>query len=83
MPALLGLVAGGIRDIVFGLMLDDSFTHFPSQIEPRKVWIAALQFGDDPQRLAVVVEPAVGCHQPAEGCFAGMPEGWVAQVVGQ
>jgi hypothetical protein len=39
--------------------------------------------GDDPDRLRVVVEPAVGRHEPPQRLLAGMPEGRVAEVVGK
>ena len=51
------------------------------QIEPVKGGIAALEFGDDAQAMAVVVEAPVLGHAGVEGVFAGMSEGRVAKVV--
>ena len=45
--------------------------------------IAALQIGDDPQRLFVVIEAAVIFHQAVQRRFAGMPEGRVTEIMGK
>src|SRR4029079_10960796 len=66
MAALVGVVFLGIRDVVFGLVFDDAFAHFPGEVETRPLRVALLEFVDDAQRLLVVVEAAVAGHERVE-----------------
>ena len=47
--AFLGVVPGGVRQIVLRLMLDDPLAHFPCEIEARELREATLEQGHDSQ----------------------------------
>jgi len=68
---------------VFGVVLDNAFTHLIRQVEPRKIGIAPFQFGDDAIGLLLVVVAAVISHQLVQGPFAPVAERRMAQVVAQ
>ena len=53
------------------------------EVEPVEVGVAALELGDDPQGVAVVVEAAVAGHAGVERVFAGMAERRVAEIVAE
>ena len=53
------------------------------EVEAVEVGVAALEFGDDAQRVAVVVEAAVGRHAGVERVLAGVAERRVAEVVAE
>jgi len=61
----------------------DPFAHFPRQVQAREIGIALLEALDDPQRLAVVVEPAVILHELGQDVLAEVAERGVAEVVGE
>ena len=59
------------------------FAHFPGQVQAGKAGIFLLQFLDDAQALAVVLEAAVAAHQPVQHRLALVAEGRMAEVVRQ
>src|SRR5207253_1125415 len=65
------------------LMLDDSLSDFPAQVEAGELRIALLEHLEDAQGLAVVLEAAMVGHQLAHGLLAGMAERRVAEVVAE
>ena len=76
-----GRRAGGVkqRAVVF---------HQPRQgrlgeVEPVEGGVAALEFGHDPQGVAIVVEAAMLGHAGVERVLAGMPERRVAEIVAE
>ena len=64
-------------------MLGDALQAFPGQVQPVEIGVMAFQPGHDPQGLGIVVEAAIGRHQPFHRILAGVAEGGVAKVVGQ
>ena len=64
-------------------MLDQPLERFPGEIEPVEIGVAALQRGDDPQGLRIVVEAAIGPEHFVERPFADMAERRVAEVMRQ
>ena len=78
--ALEALAAGvGERAVV----LDEALQRLPGEVQPVELGIAALQPGDDAQRLGVVVEAAPLRHLLVQRILAGMAEGRVAEIVDQ
>ena len=55
----------------------------PGQVEAVEVGVAALERGDDAQRVAVVVEAAVAGHAGVERVLAGVAERRVAEIVAE
>ena len=53
------------------------------EVEPVEGGVAALELGDDPERVAVVVEAAVAGHAGVERVLAGMPERGMAEIVAE
>ena len=72
-------VAADQRAVVLGEALE----RLVGQVQPVERGVAALQLGDDAQRLGVVVETAAAGHQRIEHFLAGMAEGGVAEIVRQ
>ncbi len=72
-----------VRDVILRLMFDDAFARLPGQVEAGEFRVALLKFGDDAQRLLVVVEPAEILHQPVERDLAGVSKRRVSEVVRQ
>ena len=64
-------------------MLDQAFQRLPGQIEAVEIGVAALQLGDDAQRLRVVVEAAEAAEACVERALAGMAERRMAEIVRQ
>ncbi len=64
-------------------MLDEALERLPGQIEAVEAGIAALQIGDDAQRLGIVVEAAELLDAGVEGALAGMAERRMAEIVRQ
>jgi len=64
-------------------MFHQAFAHFPCQIQAPEAGIFLLQFLDDAQTLAIVLETAVPLHQPVQNLFAVMAEGRMTEVVRQ
>ena len=64
-------------------MLDEAGERRLGQVEAVEVGVAALELGDDAQRMAVVVEAAVAGHAGVERVLAGMAERRVAEVVAE
>ena len=56
---------------------------FPGEVEAVEAGIAALEAGDDGERLGIVVEPARGAEAGIERALAGMTERRMTEVVGQ
>ena len=54
-----------------------------AEVQPVELGIAALQPGDDAQRLGIVVEAAPWLHLVVERVLAGMAERRVAEIVDQ
>ena len=69
--------------IIGGVMLGQAFAHFPRQIQAGKIRIFLLQFLDDAQAVAVVLEAAVAFHQARQHRFALVAERRMAEVVRQ
>ena len=65
------------------LVLLQAFANFEGQIQSGKIGIGVFQQFDHPQTLPVVLETAVIAHAFGQDFFAGMPEGRVAEIVGQ
>src|SRR5665213_3547847 len=65
------------------VVLDQTFERFPGEVETVIGRVAALQIGDDAQRLSIVVEAA----EPAQGCvecaLAGVTERRMTEIVRQ
>jgi hypothetical protein len=49
--------------VVAGMVLEQSFTNFPRQVETAKAGVLLFQLLDDPQTLAVMFKTAVIFHQ--------------------
>jgi hypothetical protein len=64
-------------------MLDQSFEHFPGEVEPIEACIFAFKLGDDAERLCIVVEATGIRHRGVERTLSGMAEGRVAEIVGE
>src|SRR4051794_20971499 len=63
-------------------MLDDAFAHGEGEIEAAEGGIALLEPGDDAKSVQVVIEAqAVVAEGLIERLFAGVAEGWMADVV--
>ncbi len=65
------------------IVLHQPFQGFVAQIEPVPAGVAALQSGDDAQRVGVMVEAAIRRHAGVEHFLAGMAETGVAEVMGE
>jgi hypothetical protein len=65
------------------VVLDDAFQRLPGQVEPVEIGIAMLQRRNDPERLRVVIEPAMGLQAGVKGTLAGMAERRMAEIMGQ
>ncbi len=64
-------------------MLGQALERLPGQVQPVEIGIVPLQRRHDADRLRVVVEAAIGRHQPLERVLAGVAEGRVAEVMRQ
>jgi len=65
-------------------MLDDAFADLEGEIEARKGKIAMLEVFDDAEGMEVVIEAAaVRAHEFIKFAFAGVTEGWMANVMDQ
>src|SRR6266849_4838577 len=65
------------------IVLDQPFERLPREIEPVETGIAALERGDDAQRLGIVVEAAAGFEAAVERALAGMAKRRMAEVMGE
>jgi len=65
------------------IMLDEAFQHFPGEVQPVEMRIAALEARHDAQGLGVVVEPAIIAHAIVERILTSMAEGGVAEIMGE
>ena len=80
-PVALGRRAGGGEERA--VVLDEPGEGRLGEIEAVEFGVAALERGDDAQRMAVVVEAAVIGHAGVERVLAGMAERGVAEVVAE
>ena len=64
-------------------MLGDPFQRGPRQVQTVEPRIVTFQRCDDPQRLRIVVKPAIGLHQQIQRILARVAEGRVTKVMGQ
>lgn len=64
-------------------MLHQSLEGLPTQVETVELRIAPLKIRDDPQRLRIVIETAIGRHASVHHVLALMTEGGMAKVVGE
>ena len=64
-------------------MLDQALQRLPGEVEPVEGGVAALERGDDAQRLRIVVEAAGIGEAAVERALAGMAERRMAEVVGE
>jgi hypothetical protein len=64
-------------------VLDQALQRFPCQVQPVEIGVAALQLGDDAQRLGIVVEAAIGRQHLVQRILAGMAERRVAEIMHQ
>src|SRR6516165_2017100 len=62
-------------------MLENALAAFEGEVQPAKRRITLLQLIHYPQRLQVVLEPAVVAHALVQRVLPGMAEGGVAQIV--
>ena len=62
-------------------MLDQALQRLPGEIEPVELRVAALERGDDAQRLRVVVEAAEAGQRGVERALAGVAERRMAEIV--
>ncbi len=67
------------RAIVF----DQALEGLPSQVQPVKGRVAALQTGNHPQSMCIVVEAAETFEAGVESIFANMAKGRVTEIVGK
>lgn len=67
----------------FSMVFDGAFQCFPGEVEAGKIRVMAFVFGDDAQRLDIMVESAVGFHNLAQAAFAGMAERRMPQIMRQ
>ena len=71
------------RVIVGGVVLHQALAHFPREVQAGEAGILLLQFLDDAQAVAVVLEATVTAHQLVERHLALVPERRMAEVVGE
>ena len=64
-------------------MLRQSLDRFPREVEAVEIRIAAFELGDDAERLRIVVEAAIGKHEPVQLFLPRMAERRVAEIVGE
>ncbi len=64
-------------------MFDEALERLPGQVEAVEFGVAMFELGDDPQRLGIVVETAIGPHRRVKRILARMTEGRVAKVMRQ
>ncbi len=64
-------------------MLGNAFQRFPGQVQPVELGIMPFQRGDDPDRLRVVVKPAVRRHQRMQRILACVAKGRMPQIMRQ
>ena len=65
------------------VVLDGPFQGFPGEVEAVERGIAALQAGQDAERLFVVIEAAIRRHGGVQSRLPAVPEGRMAEVVGE
>ena len=80
-PVTLGRRAGGGEERT--VVLDEPGKGWLGEIQAVEFGVAALERGDDAQRMAVVVEAAMIGHAGVERILAGMAERGVAEVVAE
>ena len=69
---------------VIARVLDDAFADGEGEVETAELGIALFKPGDNAQGVEVVIEAQpVSAEALVEGAFAGMSEGWMADIVGQ
>ena len=78
-----GAGGGGVGVLRLVAVLGDRLAHLPAQVEPRKVGVALLEFGDHPVALSVVIEAAARRHPGVELLLTGVTEGGVPQIVAE
>ncbi len=64
-------------------VLHKRLTHLPRQVQAGKVGVAFLELIDEPQRVQIVIEPAMILQAIVERVLAGVSEGRMAQIVRQ
>ena len=64
-------------------MLDEAVERLPGQVQAVEIRVVALQLGDQPQTVAVVVEAAEIGEAGVERVLAGVAERSVAEVVAE
>lgn len=64
-------------------MLDQPLKTLPGQVQPVELGVAPLEFGDDAQRLGIVVEAAMGLQHLVQGVLARMAERRVTEIVNE
>ena len=65
------------------VVLDQALQRLPGEIEAVEAGVAALEIGDDAQRLRIVVEAAVILDAGVERALAGVAERRMAEIVRQ
>ena len=65
------------------VVLDHALQRLPGEVQPVEGRVAALQMGDDAQRLGVVIEASELGHHRVERELAGVTERAVSEVVRQ
>ena len=73
----------GAGAVVGRVVLGEALPGHVREVEAVELGVGVLQFLDDAERVAVVLEAAVVAEAFVEGLLAGVAEGGVAEVVGE
>jgi hypothetical protein len=65
------------------IVLDEPFERLPGEVDAVIFGVAALQLGDDAQRLRIVIEAAIRLQNRIQRILAGMAERRVAEIMHQ
>ena len=75
--------SGGVGCVVGGGVFCEPFAGFEGEVEASELGEGVFEVVDDAEGLDVVLETAVVGHEFLEGGLSGVPEGRVAEVVGE
>ncbi len=64
-------------------MFCNGFKGFPGQVQPVERCVMPFQRGHDADRLRIVIEAAIRCHQCVQRVFAGVAERRMPKIMGQ
>src|SRR5438132_14133043 len=71
------------RVIISGVMLHQSLANFPGQVQPGKLRVLLLEFFNDPEALAVMLETAAVFHEAVQGHLPVVTKWRMAEVMRQ